>query len=119
MPRVRGEPASQEEYEEWLGRLEEEEALPYDYDTFQKMLKGELDMPDGSRINYNDSQIDKLWEMKGVEANLDELGIHGVNITYPWGNERRYGIEGLQGLFGWETVQNFIEGYRTAEEVEE
>ena len=105
MPRARGTPASQEEYEEWLGRLEEEEPLPDDYDNFVRTLRGELQMPDGSRLDYNDNQIDKLWEMKGVETDYSEHGIHGVNIKYPWGSERRYGIQGLQGLFGWERVQ--------------
>ena len=109
MPRTRGTPATEEEYEEWLGRLEEEEALPDDYDTFQKMLRGELDMPDGSRINYNDAQIDKLWELKGVEADLSEHGIHGINVRYPWGVERRYGIQGMSGLWGWDSVQTIRE----------
>lgn len=105
MPRVKGQPASQEEYEEWLGRLEEEEALPSDYDDFVRTLRGQLQMPDGSLLDYNDTQIDKLWEMKGVEGEYSEHGIRGINIQYPWGSERRYGIQGLQGLFGWERVQ--------------
>ena len=105
MPRVRSSPATQEEYEEWLGRLEEEEPLPEDYDTFQRMLRGELQMPDGSLLSYTDAQIAKLWEMKGTEVDYAEHGIKGINIKYPWGVERRYGIQGLSGLFGWERVQ--------------
>lgn len=115
MPRVRGQPATQEEYEEWLGRLEEEESLPDDYDNFSRMLRGQLQMPDGSTLDYNDAQIDKLWELKGVEGIYSEHGITGINVQYPWGTERRYGIQGLQGLFGWTKVQEIgiSEGWLT------
>lgn|SRR5487761_1916930 len=105
MPRARSTPATQEEYEEWLGRLEEEEALPDDYDRFQQILRGELMMPDGSRLDYNDAQIQKLWELKGVEADYAEHGVRGLNIHYPWGVERRYGIQGMSGLWRWERLQ--------------
>lgn len=105
MPRARGVPASQEEYEEWLGRLEEEEPLPDEYDNFVRTLRGQLQMPDGTRLDYNDAQIEKLWEMKNTEADYSMHGIRGINVHYPWGVERRYGIQGLQGLFGWTRVQ--------------
>lgn len=105
MPRVKQGETADEEIEEWLGRLEEEELLPTDYDTFARMLKGELRMPDGSNLDYTDNQIDALWKAKGSEELYSEHGIHGLNIQYPWGTERRYGIQGLQGLFGWERVQ--------------
>jgi hypothetical protein len=105
MPRVRGQAASQEEYEEWLGRLEEEEPLPDNYDDFVRTLRGQLEMPDGTKLDYNDTQIAKLWEMKNTEADYSEHGIRGINIHYPWGVERRYGIQGLQGLFGFARVQ--------------
>lgn len=110
MPRVRGQPASQEEYEGWLGRLEEEEPLPDKFEQFASMLRGELQMPDGSRLDYNDVQIQKLWEIKGVEKDYAEHGIRGINVLYPWGEERRYGIQGMKGLFGWESVQKIMEG---------
>ena len=105
MPRARGVPASQEEYEEWLGRLEEEEPLPDEYDTFVRTLRGQLQMPDGTRLDYNDPQIEKLWELKNIEADYAAHGVKGINIHYPWGVERRYGIQGLRGLFGWTRVQ--------------
>lgn len=108
MPRVRTV-HTQEEYEEWLGRLEEEEPLPDDYDTFVRTLRGQLQMPDGTYLDYNDVQIEKLWEMKNVEADYSQHGIRGINIRYPWGVERRYGIQGLQGLFGWKRVQEIKE----------
>jgi len=108
MPRVRSSPATQEEYEEWLGRLEEEEPLPGDYDEFVRMLRGQLQMADGSRLDYTDAQIEKLWEMKGTEERYAEHGIRGINIRYPWGVERRYGIQGLSGLFGWAMVQEIM-----------
>lgn len=103
MPRARTTPATQEEYEEWLGRLEEEEPLPDQFDLFQSTLRGEL-------YGYSDAQIEKLWELKGVEETYAEHGIRGVNVTYPWGTERRYGIQGMSGLFGWQSVQNIRSG---------
>jgi len=105
MPRARGVPASQEEYEEWLGRLEEEEPLPDEYDNFVRTLRGQLQMADGSRLDYNDAQIEKLWEMKQVEADYAAHGIKGIGIREAWGKGMRYGIQGLQGLFGWQRVQ--------------
>jgi hypothetical protein len=110
MPRISTEGTTDEEIEEWLGRLEETEALPSDYETFQRMLKGELQMPDGSTVNYNENQVDALWAAKGVEQNLADMGIHGINIHYPWGVERRYGVQGMSGLWGWESVQTIIAG---------
>ena len=109
MPRISTEGTTDEEIEEWLGRLEETDALPSDYETFQKMLKGELQMPDGNYFTYNEAQIDALWAAKGIEQDYAEAGIYGVNIHYPWGVERRYGIQGMSGLWGWETVQEVME----------
>jgi hypothetical protein len=105
MPRATTRQATDEEYEEWLGRLEEEEPLPDDYDSFVRMLRGELQMADGSRLDYNDTQIDKLWELKGNKADYEEHGISSVVVHYAWGNELRFGVQGLQGLFGWQRVQ--------------
>jgi hypothetical protein len=111
MPRARGGPATQEEYEEWLGRLEEEEPLPSEYDLFQATLRSEI-------YGFNDAQIDKLWELKGIEADYAEHGIHGLNVTYLEGQppeyvSRRYGIQGMPGLWGWAMVQEirYLEGW--------
>jgi len=106
MPRARGSPATQEEYEEWLGRVEEKEELSDQWDLFQSTLRSEL-------YDYNDAQIEKLWELKGVKQDYAEHGIYGINIEYPWGTERRYGVQGMPGLWGWERVQEIM-----AEEVE-
>jgi len=114
MPRISTEGTTDEEIAEWLGRLEENDLLPSDYGTFQKMLKGELDMPDGSKVNYNDAQIEALWAGKGIEQDFADSGIRGINIKYPWGTERRYGIQGLQGLFGWERVQEIMSAEQAA-----
>jgi hypothetical protein len=109
MPRISTEGTTEEEIEEWLGRLEEEGALPSDYETFQRILKGELQMPDGSTVNYNESQIEALWDAKGVDLTLADIYIHGLNIKYPWGTERRYGIQGMPGLWGWNSVMQIME----------
>jgi hypothetical protein len=103
MPRVSSRQATQEEYEEWLGRLEEEEPLPDQWDLFQATLKGEL-------YGFNDTQIEKLWELKGVEADYAEHGIRSLIVKYPWGSEIRYGIQGMSGLWGFDTIQELRSG---------
>lgn len=101
-PAIRTSPVSDEEYEEWLGRLEEEEMLPDEYNLFQETLRSEL-------YGYNDAQIDALWEHKQTFADYAEHGIREVTVRYPWGSEARYGVQGLTGLFGYDTIQQIRE----------
>jgi len=92
----------QEEYEEWLGRLDIPIEAQADKETLRTYLRDELG------ITY-DAQVDALWEATGIHADLEAMGIRGVTIEYPWGTERRYGIQGLPGLWGWETVREIME----------
>lgn len=108
MVRVRGVRATDEEYEEWLGRLEEEEALPTDWSEFQSVLRGELTWTGGQRLDYNDTQIAALWEFKGGQPPYAEFGVKQVIVHYPWGTELRYGIQGMPGLWGWETAREVM-----------
>jgi hypothetical protein len=108
MVRARSSPATPEEYEEWLGRLEKEEALPEDWEQFQDVLRGQIKWH-GMIFDYNDAQIDKLWELKGVEKAFNELGITRRTYEFPWGTEFRYSIQGLQGAFGWASVQKIMQ----------
>jgi len=101
-PKYSREKASQEEYEEWLGRIEEEEPLSEDRELFQETLKSEL-------YGYSDAQIDELWNVKQLQADYSEHGIRSVIVRYPWGSEIRYGIQGMPGLWGWGTVQEVRE----------
>lgn len=92
----------EEEIAEWLGRLEEEESLPEEITEFRDTLAGDL-------YGFNDNQIDALWEAKRGETSFEEHGIRAVIVRYPWGTQIRYGIQGVSGLFGFESAQQFRE----------
>jgi hypothetical protein len=101
-PKYSSAKASQEEYEEWLGRIEEEEPLSEDRELFQETLRSEL-------YGLNDEQIEALWGVKQLQTDYSEHGIRALIVRYPWGSEIRYGIQGVSGLWGWESVQAFRE----------
>lgn len=103
MPQISTEGTTDEEIEEWLGRLEETELLPSEYNLFQSTLKGEL-------YGFSDRQIEVLWAAKGVEADYAEHGIRSLIVRYPWGSEIRYGIQGMSGLWGFKTIQELRSG---------
>lgn len=92
----------EEEIADWLGRLEEEESLPEEITTFRDTLKGDL-------YEYTDAQVDALWEAKKSETSYEEHGIRAVPVRYSWGTELRYGIQGMAGLWSWESVQSIRE----------
>ena len=91
----------EERYQEWLERME----IPLEdldsIETMKSYLKEELDMT-------NPNQIEALWSAVDKKDTLAEHGIHPVTITYPWGREVRYGVQGLAGLWGWESVQEIM-----------
>lgn len=92
----------EEEIAEWLGRLEEEESLPDEITSFRDTLASEL-------YGFNDAQIEALWDAKKDETSYEEHGIRAVIVRYPWGSQIRYGIQGVSGLWGWESAQAFRE----------
>jgi len=92
----------QEEYEEWLGRLDIPIERTTDIETFRTYLREEL----GITL---DQQVEALWSGVETQTDLAEHGIRGVTIEYPWGAERRYGVQGLPGLWGWESVKRILE----------
>lgn len=94
---------SEEEIAEWLGRLEEEESLPEEITEFRDTLSSEL-------YGYNDNQVDALWSAKQDETSYEEHGIRAVIVRYPWGSQVRYGIQGMSGLWGFESAQAVREG---------
>jgi hypothetical protein len=87
----------------WLERTEE--ALGYDdtIDALQRGLMKELGIT-------TQAQLDALREASKIEDIFAEHGIHPVTAHYPWGNEPRYGIQGMPGLWGWAAVQKIMEG---------
>lgn len=87
-----------EEYEDTLARLDIGIENQVDKDTFLKYLKDELGIT-------NPAFADSLWTASGTVADWAEHGIHGVTITYPWGREVRYGVQGMSGLWGWASIQ--------------
>lgn len=89
---------TEEDYAGWLGRLDVDVEDTVDKETFQKYLAEELgiDLP---------QQVDALWSAQQHETTFEEHGIHTVTVTYPWGRELRYGVQGMAGLWRWESVQ--------------
>lgn len=94
---------SDERYQEWLDRLE----IPVEDLTNIEDLKDYLKDEFGIT---GDAQVAALWSATGISADLAIHGIHAVTVTYPWGKELRYGVQGLAGLWGWEAIQEIREG---------
>lgn len=91
----------EEEIIEFLARLEQEEEAPDNPEEFKTWLKEQIG-------EYTEEQYNALWGMKGTETTMEDMGITPVVVTYPWGREVRYGIQGLPGLWGWESVQEVL-----------
>jgi len=87
-----------EEYEDTLARLDIPVDAQIDKDTFLKYLADELGI---KNMDFADS----LWEASDTVSDWAEHGIRGVTITYPWGREVRYGVQGMPGLWSWESVK--------------
>ena len=96
------ERSREEAYEEWLGRMDIPIERQTDIETFRTYLKEELGIT-------ADAQVEALWSGVETQTDLSDLGIRGVTIEYPWGNERRYGIQGMPGLWGWDAVKQVME----------
>ncbi|MBU0791798.1 MAG: hypothetical protein KKC55_15210 [Gammaproteobacteria bacterium] len=97
----------EEQYQEWLDRLEipiEEQSTIED---FQEYLKAEF--------LFGDAQVEALSGAFSVERDFEKVGIHAVTVTYPWGKDLRYGISGAPGLWGFESAMRFY-GERTEAE---
>ena len=91
----------EEEIADFLARLEAEEQAPDDPEKFKAWLKAQIG-------EYSEAQHDALWAMRHEEITWEDMGISAVIAHYPWGNELRYGIQGMPGLWGWEAVQEII-----------
>jgi len=92
----------QEDYEEWLGRLD----IPIEAQTDKETLRGWLQ--DQITPLY-DSQVDAIWDALPEHIDLAEHGIRSIRVEYPWGVEVRYGIQGMPGLWGWDAVKQVME----------
>jgi len=91
-----------ERYQEWLERMEVPIVAQTSIEAFQDYLRNEFGIT-------GDAQISALWSTIGTKDTYMEHGIHAVIIDYPWGREVRYGIQGMPGLWGWESLQEIIE----------
>ena len=87
----------------WLERTEEELGFDETLTALQQGLKDTLHIT-------TDAQLEGLRQASGLETGLAEHGIHAVTVTYPWGKELRYGIQGMPGLWGYASVQQIREG---------
>jgi len=54
-------------------------------------------------------QIEEFWEAAGIKQLEEEHGIRVVEVTYPWGEEIRFAIQGLPGLWGRWAVEKIRE----------
>jgi len=95
--------SSDEKYQEWLDRLEIPVENQVDIETLKDYLKDEFGIT-------GDLQVEALWSATEVSADMMEHGIHAVTITYPWGKELRYGVQGMSGLWGFARVQEIRAG---------
>lgn len=94
--------SSEEKYQEWLDRMEIPVENMTDIETLKNYLKDEFGIT-------GDAQVAALWSATGVSTDYAEHGIHAVTITYPWGKELRYGVQGMSGLWGYESIQEIRE----------
>jgi len=94
--------SSDERYQEWLERMEIPLENQVDIDRFRDYLRDEFDIT-------KDTQVQALWSAVDTTKDLSEHGIHPLIVHYPWGDELRFGVQGLPGLWGWEAVLQILE----------
>jgi hypothetical protein len=93
--------SSDERYQEWLDRLEIPIENTTDLETLKDYLKDELGI-------IGDAQVAALWSAVDISDDLAAMGIRAVTVTYPWGRELRYGVQGMPGLWGWASVHEIM-----------
>jgi hypothetical protein len=90
------------DFEDWLRSTEIPIEDTTDIETYRTYLEEELGIHGGS--------LDVATEVFRRDiTQLSEHGIRGIQIEYPWGRDVRYGVQGLRGLFGWESIQRIRE----------
>jgi len=90
---------------EWLERMEIPIENMFDINSFQSYLIQELG-------EFTEMQSEALWAAAQDKLLNEVEGITPILVTYPWGRELRYSIQGLPGLWGWESAQAVIAGER-------
>lgn len=98
--------AAEDRYEDFLNRLD----LPIEAWEDKERLREALVDILGSEPT--DAQVEALWETmeterasKWDEPWLEEHGVSTVPVSYPWGTQIRYAIQGLPGLWSRETIE--------------
>ena len=92
----------EERYQEWLSRMEIPIEATTDIQTLKDYLRDELE------LTLNPEQEAAIWSTLDKSELYAEHGIHAVTVTYPWGKELRYGVQGLSGLWGWASIQTIM-----------
>jgi len=54
------------------------------------------------------TRVEALWGATETESTLAEAGIRAVRIEYPWGWQVRFGVQGMPGLWGWESIRTIM-----------
>lgn len=83
-----------ERYTEWLERLDIPVEDMVTIEGFTKYLADELGITEEPRVSA-------LTGARDIDLRLSELDVKAISITYPWGEETRFGIKGYPGLWGW------------------
>lgn len=88
-----------------LDRLTEDYTKAGSLEEVRNMLKEELgyDRP---------TLAEAIWSGVGTKVSMSEMGIRGVWVHYkpPRDYEHRYGIQGMPGLWSWQSVQEIMAG---------
>lgn len=92
-----------EKIADWLQRMDVPLEDKATIEAFKTYLEEEFGW-------YTDAQKEALTSALRIETSFEEHGIRPVTITYPWGKELRYGVQGMPGLWSWESVQAIMEG---------
>jgi len=91
-----------EEYGDTFVRLDIPLEKQTDIETFKQYLAEELGI---TNLDFQES----LWAETDTTFRMAEHGIRGITITYPWGREVRYAVQGMPGLWGYESVREIME----------
>jgi len=92
-----------ERYLDWLERTE----LPISATT---SIRGLQDYLEEELFTPTERQLNALWDAVGFKyETLAPIGIRPVLVTFPWGEELRFGVKGRPGLWGLESVMGFLE----------
>jgi len=91
----------EERYIDWLNRMDIPIEQQTDIETLRKYLSDEFSIT-------KDAQVTALWGATKVSDLLADYGIYYVGVRENWGINPRFAVQGLAGLWNWESIQGII-----------